>query len=153
MSSASRAKGHLAERELAKFFRRWHPYCRTTREVSRLLDSCGIDLYGIPILVQSKAIKGQLAYSSVLKYTEDKVKELLPPDAPEHNKPVIIVHKKTVGPGNKRTHNDTLVVMSLKTFEHFYVKTYDLQEHTGGDSAIYGQSSTEPEHVEIVPTT
>lgn len=153
MSSASREKGHIAERELAKYFRKWHPHCRTTREASRLLDSCGIDLYGLPILVQSKAIKGQLAYSSVLKYTEDKVKELLPPDAPEHNKPVILIHKKTVGAGRKRTHNDTLVVMALTTFEHFYVKTYDLQEHTRGDTGLHEQSSTESECFEDVPIT
>jgi hypothetical protein len=53
----SKQKGNTYERWLARFYREHFGfnYCRTTREVSRLLDNCGIDLSGIPHNASAKS--------------------------------------------------------------------------------------------------
>ena len=52
----SRTKGHNGERELALLFKTETPFekCTTTRNSSRILDNCKIDLNFIPLNVQSK---------------------------------------------------------------------------------------------------
>jgi hypothetical protein len=56
MSKNNRRKGHAYERELAKTFRELgYDKVKTSREASRLYDNCGIDLWGLPFLIQAKA--------------------------------------------------------------------------------------------------
>lgn len=53
----SRNKGGNYERWLAKFFREHFNYnfCKTSRQSSRMLDDCGIDLSGLPYNIQAKS--------------------------------------------------------------------------------------------------
>jgi hypothetical protein len=56
MSKNNRRKGHQYERELAKMFREvGYDKVKTSREASRLYDNSGIDLWGLPYLVQAKS--------------------------------------------------------------------------------------------------
>lgn len=124
----NRNKGHNAEREFAKVFRKWFPFCKTSREASRLYDSCKVDLWGLPLLIQIKAgyPKG-IPYSTILNEMNDKLIESFPKDSKEHTLPRLIIHKKDPskrGRGAKRNINDTLVVMSFNDFIKIYKKTF-----------------------------
>lgn len=56
MSTNNRRKGHAYERDLAKTFRDLgFKHTKTSREASRLYDNCGIDLWGLPYLIQAKS--------------------------------------------------------------------------------------------------
>jgi hypothetical protein len=130
MSNAARNKGHNAERYFAKLFREINPYVKTSREASRLYDSCKIDLWGIPILVQIKAgYKNGIPYSVILDEIEQELKKNFPMEAIEHSLPRVIIHKKDVqnkGRGLKRKDSETLVIMTWKDFfNKFYKKIYD----------------------------
>lgn len=53
----SRNKGGNYERWLAKFFREQlnYAFCKTSRQSSRMLDDCGVDLSGLPYNIQAKS--------------------------------------------------------------------------------------------------
>lgn len=115
----NRNKGNTAERIYAEIFRNLgFTFCKTTRQESRLHDSCGIDLTNLPFNVQIKAGYDRgLNIKEVLKYTKTKISELLPPNKEEHNMPTILIHRKTVGRGHKREELDDLVYMSFEDFK------------------------------------
>lgn len=121
MGKTERNLGHRLERDLANLFRSLgFEHCRTTRQESTLLDSCGIDLTNIPYNVQAKAGKQRgLNYSEELKSIKEKINKNLPKDHIVRNNPNIIIHKKYVGKGKRRTEDDTLVILSLKNFTKF----------------------------------
>ena len=53
----NRRKGHNAERRRAQMFRELgFDKCKTSREASRLLDNCKVDLAFVPYNVQMKAV-------------------------------------------------------------------------------------------------
>lgn len=108
---ANRSKGHNYERFLRRvFIDLGYPKCVTTRQGSHLLDSCGIDLMNIPILVQAKAVKGNINYKKVFDYMDEQMKEYLPEDSPEFDKPKAIFHKKS------RKKNEHYVVIPYEDF-------------------------------------
>lgn len=114
----NRTKGHDAERYYAQLFRSYgFDKCITTREGSRLLDGCGIDLLNLPFLVQIKAGK-QTAMnpSEVLQYMKERIALELPENAPEVSMPKIVIHKKDIGRGKKETPYHQLVYMSMDDF-------------------------------------
>lgn len=115
----SRTKGHNAERLYAKIFKELgFTFCNTARLESKLYDNCGIDLTNLPFNVQVKAGYDRgLNIKETLKYTKDRIKELIHPSKPEHNIPTIIIHRKTVGKGYKRKELDDLVYMSFEDFK------------------------------------
>jgi len=96
MSNKNRNKGHRLERLLAKVFR-WlgFAYCKTSRQASRLLDDCGIDLAFVPFLVQAKAgynrnrPKYEIEYQNIKK----NIKENYPKDDKIHDMPIVLIHK------------------------------------------------------------
>lgn len=125
LGKTNRRKGHLAEQEYAKIFREefGFKHCKTSRHGSRLHDDAGIDLIFIPYNVQIKSgYKRGLNYSKELKYLEDRMKELFPEDSKEHDYPKILIHKKEVGRGFKRTSYDDLVVMTFEDFKKIVSK-------------------------------
>lgn len=116
--NTNRTKGHNAERFYAKFFKELgFPLCVTARYGSRQHDDAGIDLINLPFNVQIKAGSQKAMKPGVeLQYVHDRVRELFPKNSLEIDKPVILIHKKEVGPGKKRTQFDELVHMSFEDF-------------------------------------
>jgi hypothetical protein len=117
MSNAkNRTLGHNAERYYAQEFRNLgFKRCITSRQGSRLYDSCKVDLMNIPFYVQAKAgIQRGLNPIKILKEMNDALKEFIP-DHPDY--PKIIIHKKKVGSGNKRNEYDEIVTMTFQDFK------------------------------------
>ena len=121
LGKRNRNKGNNAERYYAKFFREELGYdrCRTSREGSRLYDESGIDLMGIPVLIQIKAGRQQkLNYSQVLQGMDEKISKNFPVGYPEPDMPKVILHHKQGKTGVERTAYDQLVIMTFNTFIH-----------------------------------
>lgn len=118
MGKAEREKGHRFERLLATLFRSLgFERCQTSRNESRLLDGCGIDLSNIPYNIQAKAgIQRNLNYSKELKSIREKIIKNLGDDSERLLLPTCIIHQKNVGRGKRRESEDTLVIMTLDDF-------------------------------------
>jgi hypothetical protein len=110
--------GSDAERYYAiKFREMGYTHCKTSRLGSKLHDDAGIDLLFLPFNVQIKAGKQVgLNASKELLLIETKMKELFPPESVEHNLPKILIHKKRVGNGKKRTVYDEIISMTFEDF-------------------------------------
>lgn len=119
--NTNRRKGHDAERYYAQLFRDLgFPLCKTTRESSRLLDNCKIDLDFLPVLVQIKAGRQKdFNPSKILFEMETKLKENFPEDEIIHKKPKLVIHHKQGVSGRKRNEYDELVIMTFETFKKF----------------------------------
>ena len=115
----NRRKGHNAERYYADKFRSLgYPKCITSRQGSRIHDDSGIDLIFIPYNVQIKAGKQRgLNPIQVLKNMEIKMKENFPEDNQVFNQPNIVILRKEVGQGTKRTKYDDVVILAFEDFE------------------------------------
>lgn len=119
MSNTNRTKGHNAERLYAKIFRELgFSYCKTTRESSRLLDNCKIDLDGIPYAIQIKAGKQKaLNASKIFFEMEETLNINFPKEDIIHTKPKILIHHKQGIKGKPRNEFDNLVIMTFETFK------------------------------------
>lgn len=118
MKNTNRTKGHNAERDVAKTFREiGFDKCKTSREASRLHDNCKIDLCFIPFNVQVKAgFQRGLNPTNEFKDMEEAIKQNFPERYPEYDYPKVLIHKKQVGKGKKRTKYDDLVILPLEDF-------------------------------------
>lgn len=116
----NKRKGSDAERYYAKIFREelGFIHCKTSRQGSKLHDDAGIDLIFLPINVQIKAGK-QLGLnpSKELEYIHNRMIELFPSTSIEHRLPKILIHKKNVGIGKKKTQFDEIVSMTFEDFK------------------------------------
>ncbi len=115
----NKRKGSDAERFYAKIFREilGFTHCKTARLGSKLHDDAGIDLIFLPFNVQIKAGKQVgLNASKELEYMQNKMRELFPPTSQEHSFPKVLIHKKEVGAGKKRTEFDEIVFMTFEDF-------------------------------------
>lgn len=130
----NKRKGSNAERYYAiKFRELGFDKCRTSREGSKLLDDCAVDLMFLPILLQIKAGRQKgMNPSKVLKDIQDRIREHFPASSPEQTMPRVLVHYKDFervkGESRSRSEYDELVTMTFETFTKF-LKSYtdDLQ--------------------------
>lgn len=115
----NKRKGSDAERYYAKVFRDLgFTFCKTSRQASRILDDCGVDLTNLPLNVQVKAGKQRgLNPSEIIIWMQERLAENFPQEDDVHNKPNIIIHKKEVGKGKKRKDTDELVIMTFEDFK------------------------------------
>ena len=115
----NKTKGSNAERYyVKKFVEMGFIHCKTSRLGSRLHDSAGIDIIFLPFNPQIKAGKqAGLNVSKELRYIDDKMTELFPPDSKEFTLPNILIHKKEVGQGKIRTKYDEIVSMTFEDFQ------------------------------------
>lgn len=123
-----RTKGHKAEQELAKLFRELgYSFCKTSREESKVLDACKIDLVNLPIHIQSKAgYNIGVSPHLLLRQMKEELKKRIPPESPEHGKPAVVIHRRDKTQGvRERDEFDTMVHMSMKDFLFFFSKTYN----------------------------
>lgn len=119
MGRANKRKGSHVERVYAKIFRDLgHTKCGTTRQSSRILDDCAVDLNFIPLLVQIKAGKQQgLNVAKVLQDMKDRIAEKLPKHYPEQEMVKIVVHHRDMPKGQRvRTPYDSIVSMTFDDF-------------------------------------
>lgn len=108
--SNNRTKGHSAERLYALKFRELFPKCQTSRYASRMMDDAGVDLVGLPMLVQVKAgLQKGMKPHEVLKNIKDNL--------PDESKPKVLIHHKEGAKGKKRDEFSSLVTM---TFDDFF---------------------------------
>jgi hypothetical protein len=111
---AAREKGHNAERLIAQMFRDiGFEHACTTRASSNLLDSCGIDINYVPIIVQIKAgIQRGLSIPSELEYIQTQMILNLPPEESWHSKLRAVIQIKPPAK-NRRSDYDSIVSMTL----------------------------------------
>jgi len=122
--STNRRKGHNAERNTAQEFRDiGYTFCKTSRQASRLLDDAKVDLAFIPFNVQIKAGK-QKGFNAIkeLKSMEEAIKKLFPPEDAIHTNPNIVLLRKEVGKGVKRTIYDDVITMAFEDFKQLIKK-------------------------------
>ena len=115
----NKRKGSDAERYYAKIFRDdlGFTHCKTSRLGSKLHDDAGIDLIFLPLNVQIKAGKQVgLNPGKELTYMHGRMEELFPKTSLEHSYPKILIHKKEVGQGKKRSEFDEIVSMTFSDF-------------------------------------
>jgi len=122
----NRRKGFNAERLYAKIFRNLgYDKCKTTRESSRLLDSCKVDLNFLPILVQIKAgIQKKFNASKTLFLMNEELNKHYDKNSEILDMPKIIIHHTACMKNKKRTEYDDLVIMTFNTFKRF-LKDYN----------------------------
>jgi len=92
----NRNKGNNFERQLAKLLREYgYKYCKTSRQASRLLDDCKIDISGINMIIQAKAgyKRARPKYDVIFREIKKCIKDNFPPNHTIHNLPIILVHK------------------------------------------------------------
>lgn len=94
--SRNRTKGHDLERFVATLWRSLgFEHCITTRNGSKKLDDCGIDLMFIPFNIQCKSgyEKRRPKYDVEYSNTRGKLEESFPPEELVHKKPYVLVHR------------------------------------------------------------
>lgn len=133
----SRQKGHRAEQEYAQKFRElgFH-LCKTSREASRLLDACKIDLYGVPFNIQVKS--GYKKQRVRADQTFKEMKELLQAHYEKgediHERPKILIQKL-----DAYTDENQLVTMRWKDFvmfvEHYIERSKEKEANCKDDTS------------------
>ena len=128
MANTNRTKGHAGERLYAKEFKLLgYNLCVTSRYGSRQHDDCGIDLINIPFNVQIKVGKQRAMKPHLeLKNIQEKIKVNFPPDNTVKDNISIVIHRREVGKGKKRTQYDDIVSMSFEDFKRL-IKDYKKQ--------------------------
>jgi hypothetical protein len=119
MANTNRTKGHNAERLYAKVFQNLgFSHCITSRYGSRVHDDAGIDLINLPMNVQIKAGKQRgMNISTLISDIKGAIVKLFPPDAPEHKRPLIVIHRMELKRGKRRAEEHDVVHMSFEDFK------------------------------------
>lgn len=118
-SGNPRRKGHNFERMIAKYLKSHLGHdVRTTREASRTLDNCGIDLVNTDALIQCKAgyDTRRPKYEELHNYIKSNISNHFTPDHHIHKYPVYLIHNIDVGKGHKRGPEHTTVTMTLEDY-------------------------------------
>lgn len=142
----SRTKGNVAEQLYARRFREiGFEFCRTSREASDLLDSCGIDLWGLPVSIQIKCgfKKQRPNAEALLRKIREDLKKRFPPQDPVHKLPKAIIHK-----AQGYTPEGELVTMTFADWQEMFIawatmkgiklKPDDMQEGKTPDNICSG---------------
>ena len=127
IGKTNKRKGSDAERYYVKEFKEiGYDKCVTARFGSKQHDDAGIDLLNLPFNVQIKAGKQKgLNATKTLKEIKEKIQDTFPEKYPEQDYPLILIHKKEVGAGKKRSEFDELVTMSFLDFKKFITNDYN----------------------------
>lgn len=125
-TNTNRTKGHNAERFYATKFKELFPNCATSRYTSKQMDDAGVDLTGIPLLVQIKA-----GLQKGLKPVE--VLQNIATNLPNHTEPKILIHHKQGAKGKKRDEFSSLVTLTFDDFFTLLSLAYDNKSKPTGD--------------------
>lgn len=121
LGQRNKRKGSTIEQYYARFFRdtgvEAFSHCKTSRMGSKLHDDAGIDLIFLPFNAQIKAgVQKGMKPVEELRLMKEKMKELFPDRSIEHDLPKIVIHRKDVGKGKRRTEFDEVVTMTFSDF-------------------------------------
>lgn len=129
LGKSNKIMGSTGERYYRDEFRSLgYTKCVTSRLGSRLHDNVGIDLIFIPYNVQVKvgAQRG-LKPAEELKKIQDGMIESFPEDSVEFEYPKLVIHRKIMQRGQRRSEFDELVTMTFADFKKMasQVKAYN----------------------------
>lgn len=121
-------QGYEAEKRFAKiFYDAGWTHSIPMRQASKLLDSCKLDLYGIPVNSQIKSGKQKkLNVRKILQEMREAIAEL-PPSSPEHEQHSIVIHAKTPLEGEEASIFNDIVSMTFRD----YFKLLCMLHHKG----------------------
>lgn len=117
--SKARTKGHNWERMVRRF---WidmgYEQTRTTREASKQLDGCGIDLVGTPFLIQCKAgyARNRPKFEEEYEYIKSRIVDQFGSTHPLNRFPIVLYHLMDTGRGNARQAQHSYVSMTVEDF-------------------------------------
>lgn len=114
-----RRKGHNFERLIAKYLKQHLGHdVKSTREASKTLDNCGIDLINTDFLIQCKAgyDNRRPRYEEVYGYIKSNLVKHFSSDHRIHEYPILLIHNIDVGRGNKRGVEHTTVTMTMEDY-------------------------------------
>ena len=126
MPHPSKTKGNRLEQEVTKDLRQFFPFAKTSRQASRLLDNCKIDIANVPFLIQCKSgyIDRRPKFEVLFNETKNLLKENVPPDDNLHKLPFVLVHKLN-GTKGKTQPELKQVTMSYDLFLTLIEKTFN----------------------------
>lgn len=120
--TTNRNKGHDFERQWARTMRDiGYIYCKTSRQASRLLDACKVDLAFVPYNIQCKNVKANINYIDLIKTIKETLVNNYPEDDPILDNPIIIAHKRGRKP------EDHLVIMEASSFVDLAMKVKEYE--------------------------
>ena len=119
-----RAFGHRIEVYYMNIFRDelGFEFCKTSRNFSKVLDACKVDLSNLPYNVQIKAgEQNGLNPNKIFFEMEQLLKENYPPFELVHSFPKVLIHYKLVPKGRKlRIPTDEIVYIPLSSYKSLY---------------------------------
>jgi hypothetical protein len=96
MANKNRRKGHDYERLLVRHFKELgYTFAKTSRAASVLLDSSGIDIWGIPYAVQAKTgyKNARPKYEEIYQGIKERIQLNFPPHDEIHKSPILLFHR------------------------------------------------------------
>lgn len=117
-----RRKGHNFERIIVKSLKeKLGHHAGTTRDNSKKLDDCGIDIIGTDVLIQCKAgyATKRPKYEDIYDYIHSQLANRFGADHAIHQYPILLVHNLDVGSGKKRLSQHTHVTMTWDDYINF----------------------------------
>ena len=128
IGKTNKRKGSNAERYYANYFKELHKdfsMCITSRQGSRIMDDCKVDLINLPILLQIKAGKQRgMNPSAILQEMDEMLIQKIPSSDLIHSFPRVIIHKKEIGRGKRRDKYSEIVSMTFEDFIELFLKAY-----------------------------
>jgi hypothetical protein len=91
----NRTKGNSFEVSIVNQLKKiGYNFAKTTRNSSRMLDNCKIDIDFVPYLIQCKVgyDKNRPKGDKIFQEMYDELKKNIPPDNPIHSYPPILIH-------------------------------------------------------------
>ena len=124
LGKKNKSMGSVGERYFRDEFRDiGHTKCVTSRLGSRLHDNVGVDLIFIPYNVQVKVgIQSGLNVRRELINMTEKMLETFPENSVEFTYPRLVIHKRPVEKGKKRTDFEAIVSMPFSDFKKIAIE-------------------------------
>lgn len=133
LGKKNKAKGSVGERHFRDEFRDiGYDKCVTSRLGSRLHDNVGADLIFLPYNVQIKVgIQSGLNVRRELQSMTEKMLDTFPEDSVEFGYPRLVIHKRAVEPGKKKTDFDSIVSMPFSDFKKLAIELKNCKNKKG----------------------
>jgi len=127
MAHKNKAKGNRLEQQVAKDLRKKYPFVKSSREGSRVMDNCKIDLINLPFLVQCKSGYNypRLKYEELYHESKKLLSENVPPGDKVHDLPYVLINKLNRVVGGKKSQPEMNQVIITYDFFLDLIRTYD----------------------------
>lgn len=117
-----RAFGHRIEVYYMNIFKETNQFCKTSRNFSKVLDDCKIDIANVPHNIQIKAGEQKGMNPNKIFFEMETLLNInFPPEESVHKKPKVLIHYKLVPKGRKnRLPEDEIVYLPLSDYVSLY---------------------------------